>query len=266
MAKVRSRLNLIYFVLAIIVTAVIAAGLVYWRQSLIIQDQEGKSEAVENDLRQQISVLQDQITALQQQLNPVSPTVLVPATGQRILLTQANIQQYRPKDQTACQEKFVADLPTTTVTYLPQKIDAGLTVDLPYNGNWGNDKYQIAPFEEVIGQQSSGVVFGPLEILADCSWVRSQQILFGQAQAATTTIAALEKNVTQLVGKPKKVTLGSITAIQYQLGGTFNTAAYQVIGPKYNYEFSQSCEKKNVCTAAFRQLEKIIKTIKFLTQ
>jgi cytoskeletal protein RodZ len=265
MPKVRSRINIVFLIVAVLLTAVVVAFGVYWRQNLVTQDQEAKNEVIQNDLRQQVNALQDQLTALQQQLNPSSPVVPVSAEGQRILLSQANIEQYRPKDQTACQEKFVTDLATGTVTYLSQKIDAGLTVDLPYNSNWGNEKYQISPFEEVVTQKSTGLVFGPLAVLADCSWVRSQQIIFGSAQSATATLASLQKNASQLVGKPKQVVIGSITAIKYQIAGALPSAAYQVIGPKYNYEFSQPCEKKTVCTESFSQLEKIIKSIKFLT-
>lgn len=266
MPKVKTRINIIVLIIAVLLTAVVVAAAVYWRQNLASQDQESKNEAVQNDLRQQVTALQDQLAALQQKLNPTNPVVSVPAEGQRILLNQANIEQYRPKDQTACQEKFVTTPATTTVTYLAQKIDAGLTVDLPYNINWGNDKYQVSPFEEVVNQKGTGLIFGPLQVLSDCTWVRSQQIVFGVAQSATATLAALQKIANQLVGKPKQFTIASTTAIKYEIAGTLPTAAYQVIGPKYNYGFLQPCESKTSCTAAFSQLEKIIKSIKFLTQ
>lgn len=263
MPKVRSRINIIVLVIAILLTAIVVAFAVYWRQNLVTQDQESKSETIQNDLRQQVSALQDQLAALQEKLNPSSP--VVPVEGQRTLLNQANIEQYRPKDQTACQEKFVTDPATTTVTYTSQKIDAGLTVNLPYSASWGNEKYQIPPFEEVVNQKGTGLVFGPLQVLADCTWVRSQQIIFGSAQSASATLAALQKSASQLVGKPKQITIGSVTAIKYEIAAALPNAAYQVIGPKYNYEFSQPCEKKTVCTESFSQLEKIIKSIKFLT-
>lgn len=265
MVKAKIRSNLISLIILFVIALVLGAGVVYWRQNLVLEDQEAKNEAVESDLRNQISALQDQIATLQSQLTP-NPAVIAPtSTSGRIILNQANIEQYRPKDQTACQEKFVIIAATSTVTYQPQRIEAGLTVDLPYSDQWGNDKYQLSPYEEIITQQGTGVVFGPLRVdLTNCIWSRTEQIVFKPSKPATTTLAEIQKNSTELVGKAKSVTLGQITAIRYQFAGTVNKAALQVIGPKYNYEFSQPCDKTN-CTAAFAQLEKIVKTIKFLT-
>ncbi len=173
----------------------------------------------------------------------------------RILLTPENISQYNnpSKDPSSCNEKFDFSSANTTVTYASS--NKGISVKLPYNSNWGNNKYKINPYDEY----SNRLNFGDIGVL-ECGWVRSYTLNFLPVKSVNNVITDLSNSDNIFVLEPQKVTINGLEVVKYETGGLCTYPTFQVIGRKYNYELIPACGSGD----EFEYLENIVKTIKFL--
>ncbi|MBU1146704.1 hypothetical protein KKD80_04180 [Patescibacteria group bacterium] len=181
------------------------------------------------------------------------PQAQVRETDNRILLTPQNIEQYNLKPSPGCEEKFNFDTANTNVLYA--NAAKGISVQIPFNSNWGSGKYRINPYDE----HEDGVSFGPISGFEACSWIRNYFLSFKPAKTAEEVIAELP-----LESNPSKMTVNNLTIIKYTDSGLcpyYPTLV--IIGKKYNYALSPLCVVEKV-DEEFKFLENIVKTVKLI--
>ncbi|MFH1457433.1 MAG: thrombospondin type 3 repeat-containing protein [Patescibacteria group bacterium] len=180
-------------------------------------------------------------------------------TDNRILLTPQNISQYNNPPN--CNEKFNSYSANTNFTY--SSGDRGISVELPYNSSWGNDKYRINPYDE----HNNKLDFGFIAPFEGCSWVRSYSMNFLPAKTANQVIQDFEQdqNYPDMFSVlPYKSIINNLEIVKYEMVGMCGYPALQVIGKKYNYEFQPMCSVDR--DKDFEYLENIVKTVKFLDE
>ena len=203
--------------------------------------------------------------------HPISQVTSIPTpVDSRILLTPENIRQYNGEtSEERCSEKFNNDSSSTTVNYSSK--ESGISLDIPYNPNWGNEKYRINPYDEVITSNKIG--FGDLFIGDACGWGRVYSLSFLPARTTEEAIIAIKSKYAQPTISPLfdsqfalwpiKVIINDITVIKYQPWNAVGWATphLEIIGKKYvqAVEFAQRPIRRD-----FTVFENIVKTIKFI--
>lgn len=176
----------------------------------------------------------------------------------RTLLTSENISQYNPPSKPNCSEKFNTDMPDTIAKY--ENMDRGITLELPYNKNWGNETYKIMPYEmwnDETGEEY--VLFGPITDFEACSWVRNYALYFYPAKSADMRIEEMKKapNYSEtFIIEPTKKVIAGLDIIEFQSHGLCDNVELEVVGKKYNYVL------KPLCGTDLGFLENISKSIK----
>ncbi|RLC35650.1 hypothetical protein DRH14_00365 [Candidatus Shapirobacteria bacterium] len=155
----------------------------------------------------------------------------------RILLTPENIEKYNKPYEKACDVKFNNDKATDTVVYVDKS--RGLSVELPYNPNWGNETYRINPYDEYTDDTYIRLRFGPVITFEGCSWSRLKNFGFVPVQTVKQTEVSLRKNPTIHSGDIEKIQLtNGLTAFQYIDDGIALMYTIEVVGKKHNYVIS----------------------------
>lgn len=181
-------------------------------------------------------------------------------TDDRILLTPDNLEQYcNPlTDMEPCYtEIFNTDPATTTVTYTNQEKE--ISVDLPYNPDWGSDNYRINPYDE----EDDRVNFGPINLGEGGGWGRWWWALsFQPAETADQVIAGLDKDSFLFLAEPEKDKVNNLEIVKYAEIGLTSYHYIIVIGEKYNYEFISTGHLDTGSTEdELADLESIVKTV-----
>ena len=170
----------------------------------------------------------------------------------RTILTIKNGSGYNPSATPDCQAIFNQDAADATIIYSNQT--KGLSVELPYNPDWGNATYKLNPYDET----DEFVAYGPLVISENCGWTRDYFIHFEPAVSAEELVASLEAKGTQA----EIITFNDLAAVKYVDMGLCNYPTIEVIGQKYNYRFAPTCA--DLTDDGFAFLENIINTAKLL--
>lgn len=181
---------------------------------------------------------------------------VVKPTDGRTVLTVGN-------QNTACEPGFNIDPANTTRNYSNEKF--GISVDLPFNEKWGNEKFSVSPFEEVNKSDGSTFVnFGrilTLTMYEDCSSVgRDYSLSFKDAQPADAYLAELKKSADDLT-KVQVIAINGLQVVKEEVGGNGMYYQLAVMGPKYTYVFATSTFAGEY---NLKELEQIITTVKFL--
>jgi len=166
------------------------------------------------------------------------PSAAIP-DDDRILLTNANTTQYcDPEvDLASCQaEEFNTEAATTTVNYTDQA--RGISVNIPYNPDWGSANYKIEPYE-VDGDY---VYFGPMTQFEGGGWSRPYWLLgFVPPKSADQLITEINDSPDTLAGgQPEKIDINGLEVVKYQEMGLGTHYMMEVAGDKYNYRFVAS--------------------------
>jgi len=171
--------------------------------------------------------------------------------------------QDRDNDE-RCKEKFNYDPANTTATYLSQK--TGISLELPYNPNWGSQRFKVPPYDELLNPEwgSKRLEFGSVGRGEACSWVRSYTLNFLPTVSAEKAIQRIKDRSDypdMFSIEPHVVTINNLRAVKYENYGLGVYPTLQVLGDKYNYEFvpQETGEKGD-----FTKFEQIIKTIKLI--
>ncbi len=189
----------------------------------------------------------------------------------RILLTSENIPTYAKYNEpyksgslpSACTEKFNYDEPNSTTTYSNTKW--GISFGVPYNVNWGNSKYRIDPYEEIEVNNKynndvlSAISWGYISGGEGCSWGRQYFVDIKSKKSAEDLMTSMKPdNLPYDIFHAKIETINNLQVVKYS---TADMCAYYyivVIGKKYNYEFTSSCN------GSFDDVEPVVKTVKLL--
>ena len=177
----------------------------------------------------------------------------------RIALTPEAIKKYFPQ---MCAEDLNYDPATETVLYSSKQ--RGLSVSLPFNPKWGNEKFKLTPYDEVkstISPFPDFIQFGAMSQFEGGGCSRGWFIRFLPALDFKTRSAQIIKNEdpTTLFLKPSLYEIGELNIIRYGTAGLCGYPTLEVIGKKYNYEIQELCGEDG-----FETLEEIAKTVKLI--
>lgn len=151
---------------------------------------------------------------------------------------------------------FNLSSPTAKITYSNQI--KGISLEIPYNPNWGNKNCKVEPYVEFT--QSSGDIL--VEFGKPRAWIRSEFLLTISSHRTAEDIISEQNNVGgEPNPNPRKMTLGNNQVVVFESYGMTVERIYEVIGKKYNYSFGYADgEKLNEKTA--KELETIIGNMK----
>lgn len=181
----------------------------------------------------------------------------------RILLTPENLKDYCDPTvnlDECSSEDFNMDPPSTTKSY--ENPTRGISVDLPYNPNWGSKNYRLMPYEE----EGEYVWFGPMGQFEGGGWARPFWMLrFTEAKPAAEVAAELSGGDGYGPGgvEGEIVDINGFEVVQYQEIGLGEYYVMEVVGSKYNYRFTgASFGDSNV--DVWSELNKIINSIELI--
>ena len=182
----------------------------------------------------------------------------IESKDERILLTSENIYQYNPPTDPGCYEKFNQDSPNTTIDYYNK--EKGISFRVPYNSNWGNEKYKINPYEEYSDESGEYILFGSITDFEACSWVRTYALYFHPVKSAENIIKDIKKHIDPelFIIEPTKKSINGLDIVEYQSHGLCDSGELEVIGENYNYIL------RPLCGADFEFLENIVKSIELI--
>jgi hypothetical protein len=185
----------------------------------------------------------------------------------RTLLTLENAEDLIAQGSIVrCDIDFNDAKPTTAATFSEQ--EDGLSVELPYNPDWGNEQFKIQPYErfELSPGPNKTINFGPMFVGEGCGWFRAYMLQIGEQRSAQVLIDGLTESSQSLtpmvVGEPQEVTIGDLTAVKYEEVGLCNGQTIEVIGESHNYILRPLCGGDS--REEFEFLESIVKTIKLI--
>jgi hypothetical protein len=185
---------------------------------------------------------------------------------EKTLLTEKNMDEIwekycAPEVFSAICYEFNHDPPTTEVSYINR--EKGISLKIPYNPNWGNEKIKISPYFSYEDRVEFGFLWFDPETHG---WKRAYVMYFKPQRSLEEAFANIMKEAHPLneffvEGIPKeKIVKGKINnheIVKYEiltsLAG-YDIFVVEVIGKKYNYEFQSQ----------YPISEDLIKTIEFV--
>ncbi|KPJ55067.1 hypothetical protein AMJ47_02165 [Parcubacteria bacterium DG_72] len=184
----------------------------------------------------------------------------------RVLITGENAYEIFLEEMATCGEKGYCGfssggLPTTEVLFSSK--EKGISLKIPYDPNWGNERYKISPYFSY----EDRLEFGPLTVHPYTAWwVRKYTLYFKPSRSAEEVIASLmemEKTNKGDYGMPEdKVVEDKINGhvvvfvAREEYMPDIDEPTVEIIGKKYNYQL-YPCYYPDLC-------KDIIKTIQFI--
>ncbi len=193
------------------------------------------------------------------------------SSDSRILLTEENIPKYAGYDEwdsvnnlpKSCLEEFNYDPANEIVKYSSNKW--GLSFDIPYNKNWGNSKYRINPYEEILAKPDwvrtqAKIIQGYIFPGEGCGWYRNGVGVYVDSKESADEVLKQHNNSWNSNGlfKAGITKINNLQVVQYYEGDMCEYYYGVVMGKKYNYTVVSGCN------GSFSQVENTIKTIKLL--
>ena len=178
------------------------------------------------------------------------------SAAERVLLTPLSGKSYyNPAGEWNCNVQFNFDPPTVNVSY--SNLLRGISISIPFNEKWGNEKYRINPYDEM----GEAILFGPIESFEACAWVRSYSILFTKAETSEQVVSDLQKEGELSFG-PVIEMMNNLTIVKYETLGLCSVPRIQVIGKKFNYDIGPTCGIER--DKEFQFLGSVIQTLKLV--
>jgi len=238
-------IKIIIIILIVVAVLAIAGVVLAWQTGFSI---DKKIADLATAIGQQNQSLGDRLERLESGLNADTPENLIENNNQdnnqeRILLTNNNIGQYNKGTSQDCDEDFNQSPYNKWANY--QNKERGISLNIPYNDQWGNDQYRLNPYEQI----NNSLIFGPIRGGEACSWTRVYKLEFLPVKSASEVIGSLlgtEKFITQK-------TFSGLTAVEYESSGLLQYANLEIIGQKFNYRLTMDCGSQ--CQAQFSLLE-----------
>jgi hypothetical protein len=136
------------------------------------------------------------------------------------------------------------DESTTTISL--ERPDKGFSVIIPYNSSWGNSDCQLSPY----GEDENTVRFGFAGVFEGGGAIRFNSMILAPARSASQTMTTImerqrpdrEQGILPPGMEPRIITVNGNTAVEYFDGGFCGQTSYEVIGKKFNYVFSSTCD------------------------
>lgn len=181
-------------------------------------------------------------------------------TDSRILLTPENINEYCSLESAESLEKcrqivFNYDDANTTANYT--NTEKGISVDLPYNYNWGSNEYRINPYDEI--SNTNTVQFGAIGQGEGGGWARYiWNMYYKEQKSAQQVVSDINSSGRIIIFEPEIVEINGLTVVKYAETGLTDYYYMEVIGEKYNYDFVAIVDN------AFDKLETVVKSIKLI--
>ena len=148
-----------------------------------------------------------------------------------------------------CDEKFVHEDPNELIRY--ENSEKGFSFDVPFNQSWGNESYQVNPFDEF----NDTVIFGNISVFEGCSWVRNYYLSVLPAKSADEVIQTIKAEGDELTTIDGEIEINGLKVVKYSKAGLCDYPILQVVGDNYNYELS------TICGGSFEDLEAILSTM-----
>jgi len=247
----------------ITVTFLIVGGAYLWHYSLITK----------------IDTLEQNQTALKRKIEKMQPKTTEDAVVETdekeieypIMLTRKNINKYisgyggseyevpNPPDP----KKLFKETANTIVRYSNTKW--GIEFEVPFNENWGDDQYQIEPFEESKDGEKV-ILFG--KFVAQEGGYGREFIIYVKPYKSVDELiedAKIEQGQSGDEGSlspPVKKTINSHQIVEYLIHGLNDPYYKYIIGEKYNYMILHLPQEMSVDEDP--DIRKIIKSIKFI--
>jgi hypothetical protein len=150
-------------------------------------------------------------------------------------------------------KNFNQDDPDSKILYTNQ--EKGISFKIPYNAKWGNKNCKVESYIEFT--QPNGVFF--LGFGIPHAWVGSDFSLYIITHRKAEDIIN-ENNDSEPNPNLRRMNIGNNSVVAYESYGMGVESIYEIIGTKYNYQFSRrdsELDKKKI-----KKLEEIIKEVK----
>jgi hypothetical protein len=138
-----------------------------------------------------------------------------------------------PFDYQDCDARARSGEATVAVRYT--NADAGISVDVPYNPEWGTDEYYVEPYDE----RDDAISFGGAHVFEACAWIREFEMAFNAAASAQDRLNQLNRD--DSVTRAERLTVGGRDAVMWYSSGLCDYVDLEVVGAKHNYLFSSTC-------------------------
>jgi len=168
-------------------------------------------------------------------------------------VTQDEEVQYlstRPKDDSDNTD------PTTCTAYFESK-DMGISLDIPYNPNWGNATYKIPPIEVL--NEVGELRFGPLAYV-EGGLTRLYQLQRYEKRTVEAIIIEADqeqqKHADECTLDYSVQTHGNLETVEREVDCVFNIFTIEVPGSKYNYVFT--------AIGSVEPLVKVVESVNFV--
>jgi hypothetical protein len=180
--------------------------------------------------------------------------IKVGATDERAVVSNEELKGIiNPENKCGADLKLNQEVPNEWIDFSRN----GISFKIPYNKNWGNDKYRIDVFDNYIGRfdASDDIFFGNIVLSSPCGIKRDYWLNFTVPMAKANFLQFVNKSAIDMCDL-KEMTVNGFELVQYsefcKLQPEFHTV---FIGTKNNYDF----RSKNDMT-------EIIKTVKIIAQ
>lgn len=158
------------------------------------------------------------------------------------------------------------DPATTEVEY--RNAEIGLAFQVPYNPDWGNRAYRVAPYVErqtpdADGVLRTGVQFGPSFPFEGGGWARGLLLTAEDAVSAEDAITRIRDLHGDFLQdrEIETVEIDGKTVVVYYAGGLCEYVSLTVIGEKANYNLWPICGDS---ADARNELVEIVRTMEFI--
>jgi len=159
------------------------------------------------------------------------------------------------------------DPANTSVTFAGSQ--QGISFTIPYNASWGYaDNVLPAYVTHPADDQSpyGSVEFGPPQLSAytsedsSCDLTHQYVLRFLHQRTAQAAVTSIEGADSAITPATQTRTINGLTVVQYTDAGTCSYPTMEVIGQKYNYQFSTYCGENS--SEEWSYLENIVKSVK----
>jgi len=140
------------------------------------------------------------------------------------------------------------------ITYSDDEFD--ISLELPFNTEWGTDIFSLDPVEKEI----NGFFFGPLGGCEGGGFCRYDKVIVEPATELSKKLKALRKDKPDAEIEEK--TIGTHKVIESRYNLICETIEWHIFGPKYSYIFMPVCDSPEARVT----YEKIIGSVTFPSQ
>ncbi|HVW66973.1 MAG TPA: hypothetical protein VHA78_04580 [Candidatus Peribacteraceae bacterium] len=161
------------------------------------------------------------------------------------------------------------DAANTTVTY--RSSQQGLSFVIPYNNQWGYDSMRLPAYATRPADDDNpygSLEFGPPQSSAytaednSCDLTHQYVLKFLRPRTAQAAVRSIEGADSAVTPTTQTRVISGLTVVQYTDAGACSYPTMEVIGQKYNYQFSTYCGENS--SEEWSYLENIVKSVQLV--